>query len=158
MGSIVNWRSASTVETLMLSLRRCYFHDFQTSVTILTAKTRIVPLTKITVSRLELLSALLLSKLMVTARDALISVLILEESTAYSDLRVALYWIKGSTYEWKQFIDNRARSIRKAVLAQFWRHCNGTDNPADLPSRGVSVSELLHNSLWLKVPGYLLPE
>ena len=78
---LLQWRRSCSAfeDSGALQIPRCYFHDFQTSVTILTAKTRIVPSTKITVSRLELLSALLLSKLMVTARDALISVLILEE-------------------------------------------------------------------------------
>ena len=46
-------------------------------------------------------------------------------------------------------------SIREAVPGQHWRHCSGTDNPADLPSRGVSVAELQHNPLWLNGPDWL---
>ena len=30
-----------------------------------------------------------------------------------------------------------------------WRHCPGVDNPADLPSRGADIDELIDNQLWL---------
>ena len=85
-------------------------------------------MTKPTISRLELLSALLLARVIVTARDALTTELPLRDPICYSDSKVALYWIKGWTQEWKQFVENRVTSIREAVPGQHWRHCSGTDN------------------------------
>ena len=35
-------------------------------------------------------------------------------------------------------------------------HCPGKENPADLPSRGVSVEELMNNHLWFNGPSWLL--
>ena len=36
-----------------------------------------------------------------------------------------------------------------------WKHCCGNDNPADLPSRGVSVRELIDSPIWLNGPIWL---
>ena len=130
-------------------------NDNRVSVRFLVAKTRVAPLKKLTIPRLELLSALLLSKIIVTVREALDSELTLEDPVCFSDSKVALCWIKGRTQEWRQFVENRVRSIRKAVPIEHWRHCSGVDNPADLPSRGTSVSELKQNPLWLKGPEWL---
>ena len=44
--------------------------------------------------------------------------------------------------EWKQFVQNRMLEIRELVPAASWRHCHGSQNPADIPSSGVSPAEL----------------
>lgn len=121
----------------------------------LAAKTRVAPLTSLTIPRLELLSALLLSKLLVSVRDAFGAELTLHDPVCYSDSKVALYWIRGCHQEWKQFVQNRVNSIRTAIPPQQWEHCPGRENPADLPSRGVSVKDLLQNPLWLSGPEWL---
>lgn len=129
--------------------------DTHMSIKFLSAKTRVAPLTKFTIPRLELLSALLLSKLIVTVTDALTDELVLTEPTCYTDSKVTLYWIQGSSQEWKQFVENRVKTIRTAIPAQHWKHCPGNTNPADLPSRGTTASELVHNQLWLNEPDWL---
>ena len=48
--------------------------------------------------------------------------------------------ITGLRKEWKQFVENRVNQIRQLVPAEHWRHCPGTSNPADLPSRGTSLT------------------
>ena len=55
--------------------------------------------------------------------------------------------------EWKQFVENRVIEIRQSVPVECWKHCTGEINPVDLPSRGVELSELLCNPLWLNGPG-----
>ena len=68
------------------------------------SKTRVAPLT---IPRLELLSALLLARLMSTVQTALEPELALGEPVCSTDSQVALFWICGENREWKQFVQNR---------------------------------------------------
>ena len=119
------------------------------------SKTRVAPLRKQTIPRLELLSALLLSRLMVSITRSLESILTLSEPTCYTDSKVALYWILGTSKEWKQFVQNRVTEIRKCISPSHWKHCAGKDNPADLPSRGLSLPDLSLSQLWSEGPEWL---
>ena len=74
---------------------------------------------------------------------------------SYTDSKVTLYWIQGKTHEWKQFVGNRVTSIRAVIPPSNWYHCPGKENPADIPSRGTTPSELAQNSLWLSGPIWL---
>lgn len=117
---------------------------------LLCSKTQVAPLKKVTIPRLELLSALLLARLISTITNALESEIELAKPTCHTDSQVALCWIKGVDKEWKQFVQNRLIEIRKLVPVDHWRHCPGTQNPADVPSRGASTLELSEKlGLWL---------
>ena len=72
----------------------------------------------------------------------------------YTDSQVALYWI-SSGKEWKQFVQNRVDEIRRLVPMERWRHCKGSHNSDDLPSRGVFPSALADNPLWLNGPEWI---
>ena len=113
------------------------------------AKIRVSPIQGHSIPRLELLAALLLVRLISSVSAALEEELKLESSMCYTDSKVALFWIKGQDKEWKQFVENRVIEIRQLVPVECWKHCPGEINPADLPSRGVELSELLCNSLRL---------
>jgi hypothetical protein len=121
-----------------------------------TSKTRAAP-RKQTIPRLELLSAVLLSRLMTSVTKALESELNLGAPIFYTDSLVALYWIT-SHKEWKQFVRNRVVEIQKLTPIDSWRHCKGTSNPADIPSRGATPTELLANPIWLEGPSWLIQE
>ena len=118
------------------------------------SKTRVAPLRKQTIPRLELLSALLLSGLMVSITNSLESILTLSEPTCYTDSKVAFYWILG-TRKWKPFVQNRVTKIRKCLSPIHWKHCAGKDNPADLPSRGIPLPDLSLSQLWSEGPEWL---
>ena len=47
------------------------------------------------------------------------------------------------------------QTIKKLIPFESWRHCPGRDNPADLPSRGMSPLQLLKEPSWLGGPGWL---
>ena len=79
----------------------------------------------------------------------------LGDPVCFSDSMVALFWIRGTNHEWKQFVENRVNTIRSLVAPQHWRNCPGKENPADIPSRGMSASELADTSLWLHGPEWL---
>ena len=64
--------------------------------TFVTSKTRVVPLKSLTIPRLELLSAVLLARLVVTISDSLSTWMELEERRCFMDSQVSLLWIKGT--------------------------------------------------------------
>ena len=119
---------------------------------ILSSKTRVAPTTTRTIPRLELLSALLLSRLVTNITSALQQEMSLQQPLCFIDSKAVLYWIKGLTKEWKQFVQNRMEEIRRLLLIECWRHCPGVSNPADIPSRGSKPSDLISNPLWWNVP------
>jgi hypothetical protein len=119
------------------------------------SKTRVAPLQGLTIPRLELLSGLLLAKLITSVSTALEAELNLNPPTCYTDSMVALYWIVGVNREWKQFVENRVREIRKLLPVESWKHCSGRENPADLPSRGLPLIELSVSKLWRNGPSWL---
>lgn len=45
--------------------------------------------------------------------------------------------------------------ICRLVPTSRWRHCSEQTNPADLPSRGVSLKDLLGSSVWFNGPSWL---
>ena len=75
------------------------------NVKFLTSKTRVTPLGSMSIPRLELLSAVLLSKSMDSVNLSLESELSLLEPVSYTDSKAALYLIRGVNQERKQFVD-----------------------------------------------------
>ena len=119
------------------------------------SKTRVSPLKVQTIPRLELLSAVLLARLVVNVTTSLSNRLILEEPRCFTDSQVALFWIRGTVKEWKPFVQNRVNEIRKLSRTACWEHCAGKTNPADIPSRGLTPLELSVNKLWRNGPEWL---
>ena len=122
------------------------------------AKTRLAPLQGQTIPRLELLSAFLLSKLICSVHHSLQNQFQHLNVRCYTDSQVALYWIHGKEKEWKTFVQNRVRKIRNKVPPKCWFHCLGLTNPADIPSRGLTMAELSVNLLWRTGPEWLETE
>ena len=108
----------------------------------LASKTRVAPIDKQSIPRLELLSCLILARLLKDVQEALRHELELKDSVCWTDSKVALFWIKNEGGEWKQFVQNRVIEIRNLVSPNSWRHCPGKDNPADIPSRGINPSRI----------------
>lgn len=128
------------------------------TVELIASKTRVSPNSvKLTIPRLELLAALLLSKLIVSIQKALVSEMTIDELICYTDSKVVFHWIHGSDRkQWKQFVESRVLKIVQAVPARCWRHCSGSTNPADIPSRGMLPNELVNNPIWFNGPEWLL--
>ena len=129
--------------------------EAKTIVRFVIAKTRVAPLQTQTIPRLELLSALLLSRLIIGVADSLKPMLPHLALRCYTDSQVALYWIHGIDKEWKLFVRNRVAEIRRNVFPEYWSHCPGETNPADLPSRGLTPLQLSNNKLWYSGPDWL---
>ena len=119
------------------------------------SKTRVAPVQRQTVPRVELLSALLLARLVASVTEALMLQLTLNPLKCFTDSKVALFWIRGLEKEWKQFIQNRVNEIHKLVPSEYWDHCPGQENPTNMPSRGITISELAASKLWCSGPEWL---
>ena len=119
------------------------------------SKTRVSPLKLQTIPRLELLSAVLLSRLLKNVTTCLTTLLRLEEPRCFTDSQVALFWIRGVEKEWKPFVQHRVEEIRRLTSVHCWSHCAGKNNPADIPSRGLTSLELSTNNLWREGPAWL---
>ena len=123
-----------------------------TSLSFVVCKTRVAPLKVQTIPRLELLSSLLLTRLLCNVGDSLRNRLPLQSPKCFTDSQVVLYWITGLEKEWKPFVQNRVNEIREGVPISSWSHCPGTLNPADIPSRGITAEELSRSTLWRDGP------
>ena len=125
-------------------------------ITFITSKTRVAPLKAQTIPRLELLSALLLARLMNNVSASLKSELNLSQPICFTDSKVSLYWIIGVDRVWKQFVQHRVVEIRKLLPPNCWHHCPGKVNPADFPSRGFTPVEFsAFIATWINGPGWL---
>ena len=121
---------------------------------LVSSKTRVTPSSPMTIPRLELLAALILARLVATAREALSQVINIEEVFCWTDSITVFYWIQANK-DFKQFVQNRVDEIQKLTDVKSWRHCPGVENPADVGSRGCPASELVSNSLWWEGPAWL---
>ena len=57
--------------------------------------------------------------------------------------------------DWKPFVQNWVEKIRQLVPVQYWSHCSGKDNPANIPSRGLNPTALSLSELWRNRPDWL---
>ncbi|TKJ32231.1 MAG: hypothetical protein CEE38_23540 [Planctomycetes bacterium B3_Pla] len=115
------------------------------------SKSRVAPIDRVTLPRLELLAALLMANLSVHVADALK----LPHSCiqCHSDSRTTLQWIRNNPSTWKMWVGNRVLQIQKKTDPYQWRHVPGVLNPSDKPSRGVSVSSM--DDEWFHGPDFL---
>lgn len=125
------------------------------SIKFVAAKTPVALVGGATIPRLELLSALLLSKLIDSVNITLEGELQLSDPVCFSDSRAVPFWIRGTSHEWKEFVENRVSTIWSLVPPQHWKYCPGKENLADIPSKGMGASELVDTPLWLHGPDWL---
>lgn len=119
------------------------------------AKSKVAPLRKKSIPRLELLAAVLLSELIVSVVEALKDFYRVDNIFTWSDSSVALTWIKSCPSKWKTFVANRVTEIQDRVPPDCWRHVATADNPADCGSRGLLPTDLVRAHSWWAGPAWL---
>ncbi|KFM74656.1 hypothetical protein X975_18741, partial [Stegodyphus mimosarum] len=102
------------------------------------SKSRVAPLKKLTLPRLELMAATTAARI----ADYLKTLFNVKECNIYcfSDSQIMLHCIKGYVNNWKPFIANRVRQIQTLISPQ-WQFCKGTENSADVVSRGAKFTD-----------------
>ena len=101
------------------------------STQLIMSKTRVALLTKPTITRLELLAALILARLVQRIREVLQLIAQIKEVFCWTNSMTTLHWIKGVDKEYKPFAQNRVKEIRQLIPSQSWNHFPGYQNPAD---------------------------
>lgn len=119
------------------------------------SRCKLAPLRKLSIPRLELQAAVLLSDLMTAVVEALSPFHTIIHRFAWSDSTVTLSWIKSCPSRWKTYVANRVSHIQERVAPELWRHVGSLDNPADVGSRGILPSDLVEQSLWWNGPSWL---
>ena len=121
---------------------------------LLCSKSKLAPLKKLTLARLELCAAYLLSKLIVVVKDIISARCKIHNILAMSDSTVALSWIHSESHKWQTFIGNRVALIQSNLDQSHWFHIAGVDNPSDILSRPTTPAKLVDNDLWFKGPAW----
>ena len=120
---------------------------------IIESKTKVAPLKKVTLARLELCGALMLAKLLNNITTAMKFPVV--KQFAWSDSTIALAWIKAHPSKLECSVANRVAEIQRLTTPSIWKHIRSQENPADLGSRGVMPIELVNDMLWWHGPTFL---
>ena len=173
------WKEIATdlVAVTRLSIRRCYFdapfthpvvHCFadasqkaygavvflvlQNEVSFVAAKSRVAPLKQLTLPRLELMAALVATRLTQFVMNAIH----LQEPSIFiwSDSQIVLHWVK-SQKQLPAFVCHRITEIQSLLPTAEWKYCPTLENPADLLTRGITTEALMSSSLWQNGPAWL---
>jgi hypothetical protein len=112
------------------------------------------PIKRVTIPRLELLAATIGARL----ATSIVKELEQKDITLFfwGDTSAVIAWIKRDDH-CGVFVWNRVQEIRDLTSKESWRHVPGVINPADLPSTGCTVHQLIQSRWWegpdwLKLP------
>jgi hypothetical protein len=119
---------------------------------LLCAKGRVAPIEDLSIPKLELMSAVLAAKLVKEIRQILVEIPV----RCFSDSSCNIDRMKGKPTDMPIFERNRIRTILSITAISDWHHVKGKENPADILSRGCTMSELETNQLWLNGPNWLV--
>ena len=120
-------------------------------------KSRVAPLKVLSLPQLELMAALIGTRLAKFLLDTLSSRYPNLKVKIWSDSEIVLYWI-NSNRKLKQFVMHRINEMKGLFPVSTWNHCPTDQNPADLLTRGITTSQLQLSSLWNIGPTWLLQE
>ena len=134
----------------VINLRSTY-DDGRIDVNLVASKTKVAPLKKQSIPGLELLGATILTRLVKTVQNALPQRL---ETVFWVDSMTVLCWIRN-VKPWRQYVMSRVQAIREHTNLKSWNFCPGSQNPADIPSWGMTANELVAENKWWKGPEFL---
>jgi len=132
--------------------------DIQGNITtrLLCSISRVAPLKRLTLPRLELFAAMLLADMYQASSRAL--KISLNKTRFWTDSVIVRAWLKSPAARWKTFVVNRVNHIQEITSIEDWSHMSSKENPTDLVSRGVDANILKNICLWWRGPDWLQVE
>lgn len=127
--------------------------DGQISTQLVCSKTKVAPIKRHTIPRLELSGAVLLTKLITQILRVIDNRTI--QVYLWTDSSITLVWINNHPSRWKDFVHNRVCFIQESLPNAKWNFIPGTENPADLATRGLSARQLSSLDIWWHGPSWL---
>ena len=97
--------------------------------------------------RLDLLSCLVLSELMVTVKNAVEGELKIERIHCWSDSLVALFWVKSRNKLWEAWVPRRVKKVQKNVGKEVRQYVKTNKNSAETGKREKSW-QLFKENAW----------
>ena len=154
-GQLHGFSDASEQVTAAVVYLRTVYEAGDVDVQLIDSKTKVAPLKKQSIPRLELMGAyIFLSKLVDTVCNAF-KLLPFEVDVYYwVDSFTTLCWIKNHR-PWEQYVQQRVDVICKMTDIEKWRFCPGNMKPVAIPSRGCSGKDLIESELWWSGPTFL---
>ncbi|XP_045495566.1 uncharacterized protein LOC123694234 isoform X2 [Colias croceus] len=144
---------ASTVAYAAAVYLRVVMNDRQIHTGLIAAKARVAPVKPVSLPRLELCGAVILSRLLKQVQEALrISN---TQIFAWTDSKIVMAWLTGDPARWNVFVSNRVVEIIDNIGNKKWHHVTSENNPADIASRGENLPDLIKNKLWWNGPNWL---
>nr|XP_027213849.1 uncharacterized protein LOC113806899 [Penaeus vannamei] len=121
--------------------------------TLVMGRSRVAPLKRMTIPRLELTAATVAARMDQKLRSELD--LRLEKSVFWTDSTSVLKYLFNEKARYQTFVANRVNLIRELSPIEAWRYVETRSNPADLASRGVDMDSFLASSIWITGPTFL---
>jgi len=138
------------------------YKDGTSSSELVFSKTRVTPIKMVedglkmeSIVRLELLAALITARALEYVLKGLSPKLQVTRCHCFTDSMINLHRIKNGPEKYKVWVGHRISEILSLTTKEQWRHCPGTLNPADLPSRGLTAKELMNAKLWWEGPDFI---
>lgn len=116
-------------------------------------KSRLAPMKKMTIPRLELSAAATATKVVTMIQRELD--LQIDEVFYWTDSTCAIGYISNEDRRFKTFVANKLAVIHENSNVSQWNYVNTKMNPADDASRGLSSEELVNDSRWINGPQFL---
>lgn len=126
----------------------------QVKTALVTSRSKVAPLKRQSIPRLELMAAVLGSRLLLTVQSH--HSLQINKYFLWTDSQTALSWIRSDQLKYKQFVAFRIGEIREHTNISDWRWIPTKSNIADVLTKWGQGPPLESNSEWFNGPQFLL--
>ena len=125
----------------------CKYEDTDPTCRLIASKNRVSRIKAVTIPRLKLMGAVLSARL----ATAILKILTVDATNV-------LFWVHNRSRTFKPFVANQVGEIQRLTNPEECQHVPGDKNLADLPTRGITASQLNSNKTWKEGPEFLLTD